>query len=156
VATVGAGRLDNPRRVSDVLAMFSRSNVDPKAVAQDPEHGRVVLLVDDDAALVDALTELLRDEGHVVEAHTDVVNALVRLKAGFRPDVVLLDYLMPQMNGGDFLAHLDCAGIDVPVMLFTAMNMDRVQVPKRNVRAMIRKPFDLKRLLDELEKVERR
>lgn len=136
-----------------MLGMFSRSNVDAKMITQHPEQARLVLLVDDDEALVDALTELLRNEGYEVEAHTDVMKALVRLQDGFRPNVVLLDYLMPQMNGGVFLDHLERVGIDVPVMLFTAMNVSRVHVPPRNVKAMIRKPFDLKQLLDELAKL---
>jgi twitching motility two-component system response regulator PilH len=133
--------------------MFSRSNVKPGPIACDRRHARSIFIVDDDEALVDALTELLREEGHLVEPHTDVESALVRLKEGIRPDVVLLDYLMPGMNGGDFLVQLEREGIDVPVMLFTAMHASRVHVPTRNVRVMIRKPFDLERLLEELAKV---
>ena len=149
-------RLDNQHRVSDVLGMFSRSNVNVATMAHDPEHARSVLIVDDDEALVEALTELLRDEGHVVEAHTDGFRALARLKDGFRPDVVLLDYLMPRMNGSEFLVELERHGIALPIVLFTAMNASRVHVPTRNVIAMIRKPFDLKRLFETLAKVERR
>lgn len=149
-------RLDNQRRVSDVLGMLSRSNVNVETMPQDPEHVLSVLLVDDDEALVEALTELLRDEGHVVEAYADGESALARLKDGFRPDVVLLDYLMPRMTGGEFLVELECQGIDLPVVLFTAMSASRVHVPTRNVIATIRKPFDLKRLLEALSKVERR
>jgi CheY-like chemotaxis protein len=134
--------------------MLSRSNVEPETTTHEVVRARSVFIVDDDEALVEALTELLREEGYAVEAHTDVVGALERLKAGTRPDVVLLDYIMPGMTGCDFLRHLEQVGIDVPVMLFTAMNESRVQVPKRNVRVVIRKPFDLKRLLEELEKVE--
>jgi CheY-like chemotaxis protein len=148
-----AVRLDNRRCVSDVLGMHSGSNVKADTIAHDLVRARSVFIVDDDEALVEALTELLRDEGHTVEAHTDGARALVRLKEGIRPDVVLLDYLMPGMNGGDFLVHLEVEGIDVPVMLFTALNASRVHVPTRNIRAMISKPFDFKRLLEELEKV---
>lgn len=133
--------------------MFSRSNVEPEKNTPEVAHGRSVFIVDDDEPLVEALSDLLREEGYAVEAHTDVLEALERLKAGTRPDVVLLDYLMPGMTGCEFLHHLEQVGIDVPVMLFTAMNESRVQVPIRNVRVVIRKPFDLKRLLEELEKV---
>ena len=146
-------RLDNRRCEFDVLTMLSRPNVEPQTMSHELVRGRSVFIVDDDDALVEALAELLREEGYAVEAHTNVTSALERLEGGIRPDVVLLDYLMPQMSGGEFLAHLEDVGIDVPVMLFTAMNESRVQVPTRNVRAMIRKPFDLKRLLDELERV---
>lgn len=134
--------------------MLSRSNVK----TTDPESAdlssRTVFIVDDDDALVDALTELLRDEGHTVEPYTDGFHALARLREGARPDVILLDYCMPKMTGDDFLLELEREGIDVPVMLFTAMNASRVRVPTRNVRAVIRKPFELERLLEALANVQ--
>jgi CheY-like chemotaxis protein len=121
--------------------------------ACNDQPGRFVFIVDDDDALVEALTELLREEGYVVEAHTVASKALARLESGARPDVILLDYLMPEMKGSEFLTALDRAGIEVPVMLLSAMNESRVDVPIRQVRAMIRKPFDLDRLLSELSRV---
>jgi CheY-like chemotaxis protein len=136
--------------------MLSRPNVTPSIATASVEGKRSVFIVDDDPALVEALTELLRDEGYAVEPHTDACVALARLEAGERPDVVLLDYLMPRMTGGDFLVALERAGIEVPVMLFTAMNESRVHVPRQNVRTMIRKPFDLERLLEELSRIEAR
>jgi len=126
------------------------SNVD---TAPDETCGRTVFLVDDDDALIEALTELLRDEGYVVEAYTSAFAALARLEAGARPDVILLDYLMPEMRGDAFLAALDDAGIDVPVMLLSAMCESRLRLPSRRLHAWIRKPFDLGRLLDELARL---
>jgi DNA-binding NtrC family response regulator len=75
---------------------------------------------------------------------------------GSWPEFVVLDHLMPQMNVRDFLAHLHRVWIGVPSTLFTAMNVARLHVPTRAVRAMIGKPFDLKRLFDQLSKVEPR
>jgi CheY-like chemotaxis protein len=146
-------RLDDQCGGLDVVAMSACSHVTTDATMSTPARSRSVFIVDDDLALVEALSELLREEGYAVEAHTDVTVALERLSEGCRPDVVLLDYLMPRMNGRDFLLELEREGIDVPVMLFTAMNESRVQVPKRNVRAVIRKPFDLERLLAELSNI---
>ena len=131
--------------------MFSSLSVKMNGNSNAPH--RSVFIVDDDVALVEALSDLLREEGYAVEAHTDVITALGRLNEGIRPDVVLLDYLMPKMNGRDFLLELEREGIDVPVMLFTAMNESRVHVPKRNLRAVIRKPFDLEQLLHELSSI---
>lgn len=136
--------------------MFSRPNVDPSQSEPALLAARTVFIVDDDEALVDALTELLRAEGHVVEPYTDGAYALARLREGARPHVILLDYRMPKMTGDDFLVQLDREGIHVPVMLFTAMCASRVRVPTSNVRAVIRKPFELKRLLEELANLESR
>jgi len=134
--------------------MLSRSNVKTNHPESADLAARTVFIVDDDDALVDALTELLRDEGHTVEPYTDVFHALDRLREGARPHVILLDYWMPKMTGDAFLVELEREGIDVPVMLFTAMTASRVRVPTRNVRAVIRKPFELERLLEELANVE--
>jgi CheY-like chemotaxis protein len=147
--------LDKHRCALDVLTMLSRSNVKTQADGSADCSVRTVFIVDDDDVLVEALTELLRDEGHAVEPFTDVVIALERLKLGARPHVVLLDYWMPKMNADEFLAQLEREGIDVPIMLFTAMNASHVRVPTRNVRAIIRKPFELQHLLEELASVER-
>lgn len=134
--------------------MVAQSHVDIGIEVRTIVSGRSILIVDDDDALVDTLAELLRQEGCVVEAHTDVICALQRLQEGLRPDVILLDYLMPGMTGCEFLEQLEQDGIDVPVMLFTAMNASRVNVPMRNVRAVIHKPFELDRLLEELARIE--
>jgi len=116
--------------------------------------GRSVLIVDDDDALVEALSELLREEGYRVETYTVAEGALARLREGAAPpDVVLLDYLMPTMNGDEFLAALDEAEIAVPVLLLSAMNESRVPRRSSLVRAVIRKPFDLDRLLGELAQI---
>lgn len=112
-----------------------------------------VVLVDDDEDLVASLRELLEEENFAVEAFTDAHAALERLKHGTRPDVLLVDFVMPQMDGGEFLGACDGAGLDVPAVLFTAMN-DIGPRPRRAV-SILRKPFELDALLDELGRVRR-
>jgi CheY-like chemotaxis protein len=112
-----------------------------------------VLIVDDDPVLVDALRELLNEEGYSVEGYTEPSRALDRLLREDRPELVLLDYVMPSMNGEQFLEALDGAGIRVPVVLFTAMNDS--QLPRRasHVASVIKKPFDLDCLLAVLDRL---
>ncbi len=131
---------------------MSHANVTTAPANTTAVSARSVLIVDDDPALVEALTDLLREEGYLVEAHTVATDALARLSREPRPDVVLLDYLMPGMNGDEFLRALERAEIDVPVMLLSAMSESRM--PTRRVRAVIRKPFDLERLLAALAGLE--
>lgn len=63
-----------------------------------------VLLVDDDREIREVLGELLMDEGFNVEASWNGETALRRLQEGFRPDVIVLDIMMPIMNGSRFRA----------------------------------------------------
>jgi len=137
----------------EIRCMSLTPNVAPFPPTAPAASDCLVFIVDDDPALVEALAELLRDEGYRVEAYTVATEALARLEAGLRPDVILLDYLMPAMNGDEFLGALDRANVDVPVMLLSAMNESRVPMRARRVRAVIRKPFDLERLLDELSQL---
>jgi CheY-like chemotaxis protein len=144
-------RVDDRVRGPDARNMTP--NLSTATASAEVMSGRSVFIVDDDPVLVEALTELLREEGYRVEAHTDATSALDRLRAGVRPDVVLLDYLMPAMNGEEFLEALESADIRVKVMLFTAMHEPRIRARGGLVRGMIRKPFDIDRLLAELERL---
>ena len=61
-----------------------------------------VLIVDDDRDIREALGEILADDGFAVEAAWNGETALDRLEAGFRPDVIILDLMMPVMDGLTF------------------------------------------------------
>lgn len=109
-----------------------------------------IFVVDDDLALVDSLTDLLADEGYHVEAFTQPLEALARLQAGARPRVLLLDYMMPEMTGEEFLAALASAGVEVPVLLLSGVS----DPPLRgDVAGVIMKPFDIDRLLGALDRL---
>ena len=81
-----------------------------------------VLLVDDDREIREVLGELLIEEGFNVEASWNGETALRRLQEGFRPDVIVLDIMMPIMNGSTFRAlQLQSPGMsDIPVVGLTA------------------------------------
>jgi CheY-like chemotaxis protein len=76
-----------------------------------------VLIVDDDRDIREALGEMLAEEGCIVEAAWNGAEALKRLRAGLRPDVIILDIMMPVMDGFAFRAELkqspELAGIPV-------------------------------------------
>ena len=81
-----------------------------------------VLIVDDDSAVRTALKELFETEGYTVVLAANGRAALNRLKEGFRPGVVLLDLMMPVMDGWDFRTQqLQEPGLkDIPVLILTA------------------------------------
>jgi CheY-like chemotaxis protein len=106
-----------------------------------------ILLVDDDEALRDAIAESLELEGHRVECAVHGRDALAKLNAGSRPDVILLDLMMPVMDGWQFraaqLAHPDYASI--PVVVVTAAGILKQDIDARQI---LRKPFRLEDLFD--------
>jgi two-component system response regulator MprA len=111
------------------------------------------MVVDDDPSLVATLNHLLTEEGYAVEAFTDPLAALARLRQarnGQVPDVVLSDCIMPGLTGGELVVALREAGIDVPVVLMTALSDPSFCVHPGEIR-VINKPFDLDDLLAEID-----
>jgi CheY-like chemotaxis protein len=70
---------------------------------------REILLVDDDPDIREALTELLEDEGYAVKTAANGVEAMEYLRSpdNAPPALILLDLMMPTMNGPEFLDHFE-------------------------------------------------
>ncbi len=81
---------------------------------------QIVLLVEDDKALNDAFSLMLTKNGYQVESAFDGQQALDKL-ATIRPDVILLDLLMPVLGGKEFLQQFDNRA-NIPVIVFS--NLD--------------------------------
>ena len=81
---------------------------------------RTVLLVEDDKALNDAFSLMLAKNGYQVESAFDGQQALDKLET-FKPDVILLDLLMPVIGGKEFLQKFDNKA-GVPIIVFS--NLD--------------------------------
>lgn len=109
-----------------------------------------VLIVDDEFGIVDSLAEVLSEEGFAVSTASNGKDALRRL-AEQRPDLILMDYMMPVMDGAQTLQAIrsDPALRDIPVLMMSS-------VPKANLpakcapNAFLRKPFDVDALLSVL------
>ena len=78
-----------------------------------------ILLVDDEDLVREATAEMLRELGHVVVAASGGAEALARLSAGLKPDVVVTDYMMPRMDGAEFAERVREMHPDLPVLLIT-------------------------------------
>ena len=105
-----------------------------------------VLVVDDEPALREAVADVLRDEGYAVRTAADGRAALALLDAE-APDLVLLDVMMPGMDGrAAYPAMRDRPnGRSVPIVLVSAAAPPAALDP--GVAAFLPKPFDLPRLL---------
>ncbi len=90
-------------------------------------HGRL-LVVDDDPQVVDIVRQLLEGEPYEIEAAGDGQEALEAV-ARQRPDVILLDLLMPRMDGFTFMEHLrqDQEQRLIPVIVLTAKTLTTVE-----------------------------
>jgi CheY-like chemotaxis protein len=112
-----------------------------------------ILLVEDDRAIREALTDGLQAEGFDVVTASNGLEALRWLRGGTaRPSVVLLDIMMPVMDGYGFLAERrkDPALSSIPVAIVTAgQGVDHRQIDRDT--AIIWKPIDLPHLLKTLD-----
>jgi CheY-like chemotaxis protein len=109
-----------------------------------------ILVVDDDVDIRDTLHSILEEEGYSVECAANGNEALSSLRAA-RPCLILLDLMMPEMNGWDFHAHKqqDPQLADIPVLVISAS--ESLQSLDHTV-GFIRKPLSLEDLLDVVEK----
>ena len=114
---------------------------------------KTLLVVDDEAGIAEALEELLSDEGFHVQVALNGKEGLARI-AEKRPDLILLDYMMPVMNGGEVLSALqgDAARRSIPVILMSVL--PRSSIPQEGQStAFLRKPFSMDRLLAEIHRL---
>jgi two-component system response regulator MprA len=116
-----------------------------------------VLVVDDDPSVRDSLERSLRFEGYDVGTAADGREALQAIAAG-RPDAVILDVMMPRMDGVEACRRLRASGDTTPVLLLTARDGvgDRVAGLDAGADDYLVKPFALEELLARLRALLRR
>jgi DNA-binding response OmpR family regulator len=114
------------------------------------KEGRV-LVVDDEPMVRETLGQVLTDEGYVVDLAVDGETALECVHAS-RPDAILLDLMMPGMNGRQFLQALrnDPAYACVPVMIMTAVHGLEVNLAMLGASEVVEKPFNVDELLNKV------
>lgn len=110
-------------------------------VEREEKKRRSILLVDDEADLALGLAALLRARGYEVEVARDGMEALERLGRDPLPDLVLLDYELPQLDGEEVLSRLrrDARTAHLPVLFATASTIDLSRL--RKVSGLLRKPY---------------
>jgi two-component system, OmpR family, response regulator MprA len=116
-----------------------------------------ILVVDDEPAVLDAVDRALRLEGYDTELAADGQQALDALAAG-APDALVLDVLMPRVDGFEVCRRLRAAGDRTPVLVLTARDAvpDRVQGLDAGADDYLVKPFALEELLARLRALLRR
>ncbi len=115
---------------------------------------KTILLVEDDLSLRRALQGVLEESGYRVETVTDGEAALEQLRNGHPPCLILLDLMMPGVDGWDFLSRRRCdpAVAAVPVVVLSAYLTNPEHDSVLPVDGFVRKPIELDRLLAEVER----
>jgi CheY-like chemotaxis protein len=113
-----------------------------------PPH-KAVLVVDDDWDLREAIRDTLAVEGYETSDASDGLTALEHLRTHRRPGVILLDWNMAPMNGGEFMAEFthEPAISNVPVVLLTADVRVEAKARSHPFAACLKKPVELPALL---------
>ncbi|MBZ5734097.1 response regulator transcription factor [Nocardioides sp. TRM66260-LWL] len=117
-----------------------------------------VLVVEDDVRLAAVLAQTIAEVGWQPTVEHDGLVAIDRLLGGEEPDVVLLDRMLPGLDGAGVLRRLRGAGVRVPVLMLTARGevADRISGLDAGADDYLVKPFDLDELLARLRALHRR
>jgi DNA-binding response OmpR family regulator len=116
-----------------------------------------ILLVEDDRRLAELLAKRLRGEGHEAETLDNGIDGLVRATSE-EPDIVVVDVMLPGMDGISLTAELRRRGITIPVLMLTARDTvdDRVTGLRAGADDYLVKPFAFAELLARIEALIRR
>ncbi len=112
---------------------------------------KTVLLVDDDEDIREALRAILEDEGFDVHVAINGKDALDSLRSGLRPNVILLDLMMPVMSGWQFRSA-QCADPSISAIPVVVLSAVHEHPEGLSVAASLRKPIDIERLLEVVER----
>jgi two-component system chemotaxis response regulator CheY len=141
-------------------AMTDRKNSDTQPAtsrSQLREHLRgEILLVDDDPDIREVVSATLEREGYVVHTARDGHEALFLLRSGIQPALILLDLMMPAMNGWELRRKLreDARFAEIPIAVISAAAAP--QGGMRETDTFLRKPFEMSALLRTIESFARR
>jgi CheY-like chemotaxis protein len=124
------------------LPASAETGVEPDKPVAEPvfaERAATVLLVDDEELVRSATAEMLRDIGYSVIELASAAQALSAIRAGVDADILVSDYVMPGMTGGQLINELRATGIRIPTLLVTGYAATGEDVPGDVTR--LAKPF---------------
>jgi CheY-like chemotaxis protein len=118
-------------------------------------HTDPILVVDDDDDLREGLVDILEREGFEVAEASDGAAALALLRRGLRPKFILLDLMMPVMDGESFCKawQADASISSIPVIILSAEPAIATKAEDCRATAFIPKPFEREKLFQTIEQV---
>ena len=113
---------------------------------------RRVLVVDDDPDIRALLVSVLTDDGYEAESAENGRDALAMVDS-WDPDLVVLDLMMPVMDGWTFASHMRQRSTSVPIIILSAATDLKRHATAVGAAGVVPKPFDLDTLLPTIERV---
>jgi CheY-like chemotaxis protein len=116
-----------------------------------------ILVIDDDNDTREIISVVLASEGHDVRGAGDGIMALAELQHGGRPSLILLDMMMPRLDGEGFMRALrsDPGLADIPVVILTAHPAARKKAAELGAAGCLLKPVELVDLITAVERARR-
>jgi DNA-binding response OmpR family regulator len=116
----------------------------------EPVRKPLLLVVDDAAGMRDMVAQILRDEGYAVEVTEDRAEALAAVVRS-RPNLVLLEMRVPNVNGWKFARALNERKIDIPIIVMTAAQSAKAWAREIGAAGYLSKPFGIQELIDKVQ-----
>jgi len=122
------------------------------ATAEPP--AKTVMVVEDNAIAREGLAVILRSHGFNVIGFENGLDALNYIGTGTRPDLILLDMLMPVLDGWHYLQRLKALPVgSAPVVVTTGAILTREWAAQNGCAGFLRKPIEEDELLDEVNRL---
>jgi CheY-like chemotaxis protein len=117
-------------------------------MSAEPNGRQIILVVEDDAGIRESLADVLEEHGYQVIAAESGRRGLELLEQSRRPSLILLDLMMPEMSGTEFLSELQHKAelARIPVVVVSAWPKEAEGVRHRT-HGFVKKPVSLKTLL---------
>ena len=116
-----------------------------------------VLIVEDNLTMLRGLKDNFQSKGYQVKTATDGESGLKAAMTG-KPDLMILDIMLPKMNGFEVCSHIRRQNLDIPIIMLTAKDQEKDVVLGLNLGAddYVTKPFSIRVLLARAEALRRR
>ena len=127
-------------------------------MSQDSQLRTRILLVDDEINLTDLLRLELDVEGYEVDVAENGSSALIKARSEPSPDLIILDWNLPDFSGVDICQRIRSSGITTPILMLTGHDevTDRVKALDSGVDDYLIKPFSIEELMARLRAMQRR
>ena len=124
----------------------------------EPNCDKLVMIVEDDRDVRESIAEVLEDNQYTVMGAANGREALERLRTSEKPCVILLDIMMPIMNGWEFreMQEKDPELSEIPIIVLTAHADIHEAASGMHAAGMLRKPVKLDSLLSTVDPLCRR
>jgi CheY-like chemotaxis protein len=125
-----------------------------RGVMQEPDK-KYILLIEDNLAIADAFIWILEFKEYVVVTKTNGRDALHFIEDNHSPTLILLDLMMPIMNGFEFLEiknkepHIS----NIPTIIITASELNNKKIKLKPHEYFFKKPFDFDAIIELIEKI---